>query len=204
MIKNEFPATDISQDSILVNDVQSSNNRHSISIRNQFLRVVWNLTWAIFASWTPPSLRLWRLALIRLFGGRVNWSANVYGSVRIWYPKNLVMDRYACLGPRVTCYCVALIHLKPYAVVSQGSHLCTGTHDVDDDDFPLIAKPIVIGRNAWVAADAFVGPGVSLGDGSVLGARGVLFKNAAAKEIYVGNPARRVRERRTNGKSNSE
>lgn len=186
-----------SPNSILdVDGTESSDSRFQLSNTNKYLRLIWNLTWALFASWTPPALRVWRIALIRLFGGRVDWSANVYGSAHIWYPLNLVMESRACLGPRVTCYCVAMIHLKSDAVVSQGSHLCTGTHDVDEHDFPLLAKPIVIGRRAWVAADAFVGPGVSIGDRAVLGARAVLFKDIPPNEIFIGNPARRIRERR--------
>ena len=73
---------------------------------------------------------------------------------------------------------MAPITLGEHAIVSQGSHLCSGTHDIDDQHFQLQARPIVIGAHAWVAAEAFVGPGVTIGEAAVLGARAVLFKNA--------------------------
>jgi len=90
---------------------------------------------------------------------------------------------------------MAPISLGSYALVSQGAYLCAGTHDVDDPNFQLVTKPILIGNNAWVAAEAFVGPGVTIGNGAVLGARAVTFKNLDDGVIYVGNPARSVRKR---------
>jgi len=81
------------------------------------------------------------------------------------------------------------------AVVSQGACLCGGTHDISDEDFQLVTKPIVIGARAWVAADAFIGPGVTIGEGAVVGARAVMFKDAEPFGVYVGNPAALIKKR---------
>ena len=105
------------------------------------------------------------------------------------------MEEQAALGPNVICYCMATIHLKKRAIVSQRATLCAGTHDIDDPEFQLVTKPIVIGENAWVAAEAFVGPGVIVSEGAVLGARGVTFKNLEKMQVYGGNPARKIRAR---------
>jgi putative colanic acid biosynthesis acetyltransferase WcaF len=85
--------------------------------------------------------------------------------------------------------------LGAYAVISQGAYLCAGTHDVDDPNFQLTTRPISIGERAWIAADAFVGPGVRVGEGAVLGARGVAFKDLEPWTIYAGNPALERRKR---------
>nr|WP_236840907.1 hypothetical protein [Bradyrhizobium sp. CCGE-LA001] len=87
------------------------------------------------------------------------------------------------------------IILEPFALVSQGAHLCGGTHDVNDSEFKLITRPISIGSNAWIAAEAFVGPGVTVGVGAILGARAVAMRDLNPWGIYVGNPARFVRYR---------
>jgi putative colanic acid biosynthesis acetyltransferase WcaF len=60
---------------------------------------------------------------------------------------------------------------------------------VSDPHFQLIAEPITIGKNGWIAAEAFVGPGVTIGDGAVLGARGVTFHDLDPWTINIGNPA---------------
>lgn len=133
--------------------------------------------------------------VLRLFGARLGRDVRVYGSARIWYPANLGMGDHAVIGPRVICYCLAPVVLGDYATVSQGAHLCAGTHDIDDADFQLQARPIAIGCKAWIATEAFVGPGVSVGDGAVLGARGVTVRDLAAWTVYAGNPCKPVRQR---------
>lgn len=106
------------------------------------------------------------------------------------------MEDHSCLGPQVNCYNIATVTLRRYAVVSQGAHLCAGSHLIDDDQFQLIAKPIEISDYAWIAVDAFVGPGVKIGEGAVLGARGVTFTNLSPWTVYFGNPALEKRSRR--------
>lgn len=168
----------------------------SFSIKHRLFRAVWSITWFLLASWTPPPLHRWRVFLLRLFGAKIGTGVRVWGSTRIWYPPNLKLGDYAVLGWKVNCYNQGRIVLEPYAVVSQFSHLVSGTHDVDDPNFQLYTRPILVGRYAWIASDSFVGPGVTVGEGAVLGARAVTFKNLAPWTIYVGNPIRSVRNRK--------
>ena len=159
-------------------------------------RLAWSVVWGLFGIWTPAPLRAWRRFLVRLFGGRIAATANIYGGVRIWMPRNLTLDDHACLGPGVDCYCMDQITLGAHALVSQNAFLCGGTHDVDDPDFPLRVGPIVVGPHAWVAARAMVGPGVSLGEGAVLGGGAVTFRDLEPWTVYTGNPATALRRRR--------
>jgi putative colanic acid biosynthesis acetyltransferase WcaF len=99
------------------------------------------------------------------------------------------------LGPRVFCYNAALIALGAAAVVSRGAHLCSATHDYTDPHFRVVERPITIGPQSWVAADAFVGPGVVIGEGAIVGARAVAVKNIPPWTVWVGNPAKQVSTR---------
>jgi putative colanic acid biosynthesis acetyltransferase WcaF len=90
---------------------------------------------------------------------------------------------------------MAAITLGQYATVSQGTHLCAGSHDINDENFQLIARPIDIGDYAWIAAEAFVGPGVVIGTGAVVGARCVVFSRLEPWTVYIGNPAEAVKAR---------
>jgi putative colanic acid biosynthesis acetyltransferase WcaF len=168
----------------------------SFPLRHRLLRAAWIGCWGLLASWTPPMLHGWRRTLLRLFGASVAKTARIHGSVRVWYPPNLTLGDNALVGPGVHCYSMAPIRIGADAVVSQRAHLCAGTHDVDDPHFQLKAMPIEIGAGAWVATEAFVGPGVAIGEGAVLGARGVTVKDLDAWGIYAGNPARFIRTRR--------
>lgn len=167
----------------------------SHSMRSRVERALWTLVWYGLGIWTPVPFHAWRRMLARLFGADVAPSARIYPGVKIWQPHNLAMKARSCLGPRVNCYSVARITLDEYALVSQYAYLCTGTHDIDDPDFQLVARPIYVGRNAWVATEAFVGPGVSVNTGAVLGARAVAMKDLAPWTVYAGNPATPRRKR---------
>jgi putative colanic acid biosynthesis acetyltransferase WcaF len=171
----------------------------SFALRNRVIRLLWRVVWFALASWSPPQFRGWRRLILRAFGAQIAPTADIYSSVRIWLPSNLEMGEYSNLGPGVNCYSMDKITLAAYASVSQGAHLCTGTHDIDDRNFQLVTKPIVIGENAWVAAEAFVGPGVRIGEGAVLGARAVTFTDLEANMIYIGNPAKPIRRRWSDG-----
>lgn len=167
----------------------------SFPLRHRLFRLVWGIAWLLLARWTPPPLHRWRAWLLRRFGARIAPGARVYGAARIWYPPNLTMGRYATLGPGADCYNQAPIVIGERAIVSQGAFLCAGTHDIRDPDFQLVTRPIAIGARAWIAADAFVGPGVSVGEGAVLGARGVAMRDLDPWQVYAGNPARHLKPR---------
>jgi putative colanic acid biosynthesis acetyltransferase WcaF len=159
-------------------------------------RAVWNMTWLLLAAWTPPPMHPWRRLLLNLFGARISKGARVYGSARIWYPPNLEMGKGAVLGWHVHCYTMDKIILEDFAEVAQFNHLVTGTHDTESDKFQLYTKPIRICSHAWIASGCFIGPGVVVNEGAVLGARGVTFKDLEPWTIYGGNPARPIRPRR--------
>lgn len=160
----------------------------SFSLANRLQRLAFAIAWLLLCRWNPPQFRRWRAAVLRLFGARMAPDANVYPSVRIWLPANLVMHAGATLGPGVQCYNMAPITLEPGAIISQRVFLCAGTHDIRDPEMQLLARPITVGARAWVAAEAFVGPGVTIGEGAVLGARAVATRNLDSWTVYAGNP----------------
>ncbi|UTV30463.1 hypothetical protein [Photobacterium atrarenae] len=163
--------------------------------QNKFARTCWSLVYYTLFRLSPTPLFGFRRQLLRFFGARIGNQANIYPSAQIWLPANLEMASGATLGPRVQVYNQGYIKIGKNAIVSQGAHLCASTHDYDDPLHPLVLAPVTIGANAWVCADAFIGPGVDVGEGAVIGARSVLMKTAAAWQVYAGNPARAIKQR---------
>jgi putative colanic acid biosynthesis acetyltransferase WcaF len=168
----------------------------SFTVGNRLFRVVWGAAWLLLARWTPAPLHGWRRLVLRAFGARVAPGVQVYGSVRIWHPGNLEIGENTMIGRSVTVYNQGRITIGARTMISQRAHLCASTHDVNDPHFQLQLRPIRIGNQCWVAAEAFVGPGVTMSDGAVLGARGALFTDAEPMGIYRGNPATKVKIRR--------
>ncbi len=178
------------------NDAEFRSANDPFRRTHKLLRLVWGFVWAVGASWTPPSFWRWRRFLLRLFGASMGEKADVRAGARVWYPPNLVMEDETLLANGVNCYNQAKITVCMGSIVSQGAHLCSGSHDVDRADFAHYALPITIDAGAWIAAEAFVGPGVTVGAGAVLGARGVAFRSLDPQTIYAGNPAKAIRRRK--------
>ena len=157
-------------------------------------RVVWNVAAALlFRPFITPVFRKWRLLLLRLFGAQVEWDANVYASVKIWAPWRLRMGHRTCLGPEVICYNQDWVVLEDDAIVSQYSYLCTAGHDTshaNTADEGLITAPIVLRNGAWIGSRAFVGMGVEIGKGAVVGATASVYKNVEPWTVVGGNPAK--------------
>ena len=167
----------------------------SFSLGNRLFRVVWALAWFLLARFTPPPLHAWRRLVLRAFGARIAAGARVHASVAIWHPGNLEIGSGALVGPGARLYNQGAIRIGARTVISQRAHLCASSHDVNDPHFQLVLRPVTIGEGCWVAAEAFVGPGVTMGDRSVLAARGALFRDTGPDEIWSGNPAALLKRR---------
>lgn len=161
----------------------------SFSLANRLIRVAWMASWLLLARFTPPPLHGWRRLLLRAFGAQVGRGARVHASVKIWLPANLELGEHALVGPGARLYNQGRIAIGARSVVSQRAHLCASTHDIHDPHFQLVCRPITVGAGCWIAAEAFVGPGVTVGDGAVIGARAALFEDAKTGGVYTGNPA---------------
>jgi len=169
--------------------------------KRQAVRLFWRITWLISTFFLPSSLgQEWKRFILRCFGAKISSKAVVYSSAKIFMPWNLEMHDFSCLAPGVDCYNAAPIVLESYATVSQRVYLCTASHNISSTAHEQIANPIRIGKYAWVAAEAFVGPGVTIGEGAVVGARAVVFRNVKPWNVVVGNPAKFIKRRVINEK----
>lgn len=181
--------------SAIPDEIISRRNAANFPLQHKLIRVLFRAVWLLFASWTPPQLRRWRLLLLRLFGAQVHPQASVRGGAKIWYPPNLEMAANSVLADGVECYNMARISLGEGAIVSQRAFLCGGTHDYTRATNPLVTRPIEIGARAWVCAEAFVSPGCVVSEGCVVGARSVVSGVLEPWGVYAGNPAQKVKTR---------
>lgn len=165
------------------------------SLWNKIGRYLWGWVWLLLFRPSPGFAYGWRRFLLRAFGATIGQQAVIHRSAKIWAPWNLRMAPLSCIGEHVDCYSGALITLGFRAVISQYSILCAASHDYEADGMPGFQKPIQIGDHAWVAADVYVGPGVSIGEGAVVGARSSVYKDVPAWTVVGGNPARVLKAR---------
>jgi putative colanic acid biosynthesis acetyltransferase WcaF len=193
MSATETRATEFESDFTIRHSGESETRRTLprayVSSTNKVMRALWHVCWLFLYRPTPRPLHGWRRILLRAFGARIGDGAHPYPRARIWAPWNLVMQEHRCMSDDVDCYCVATITLGAHATVSQYSYLCSASHDYRDATLPLVAAPITIESEAWVAADVFVGPGVRIGEGAVVGARSSVFHDVSPWTLVAGSPA---------------
>lgn len=166
--------------------------------RGEYLRrFAWHIVQATLIRFSPGRAMGWRRFWLRAFGASVGKSSGIRPTTRIVHPWLLTLGDFAMLGDNVTVYNLGRVTLGEHSVVSQNTHLCAGTHDYTKPELPLIRSTITIGRGVWVCADAFIGPGVSIGDNAVVGARSVVTRDVEPGVVVAGNPAKVIKQRPT-------
>ncbi|MDA0802127.1 MAG: DapH/DapD/GlmU-related protein [Planctomycetota bacterium] len=165
------------------------------STREKVGRVLWGVVQATLFRWTFHNWYGVRRGLLGLFGAQLHSTARVRASVRIECPWNLSIGADSAIGDRAIIYCLGPVTIGARVTISQHAHLCAGSHDYRSRLMPLLRPPIAIGDDAWIAADAFVGPSVTVGEGAILGARAVALKSVPPWSISLGNPAHVVKPR---------
>lgn len=158
------------------------------------IRVFWMLCRPLLRI-IPRFLYEWRNRVLRLFGAKIGKDVRLYPTVDIFFPWNLEIGDEVTIGDKVQLYSLGKIRIGDGTMISYGAHFCAGTHDYTRRNLPLLKPEIRLGRGIWVCAEAFVGPGIEVGDYSIIGARAALFKSFPACSIIGGNPARRIKER---------
>ncbi len=157
-------------------------------------RALWALVqplWRLSPRWCWA----WRCWLLRWFGARIGPAVRFYPAARIHQPWNLVIGPRSTIAWGVTLYALGPIRIGADVVISQGAHLCAGSHDIRDPGFPLRKLSITVADAVWIAAEAFIGPDVTLAERAVVGARAVVMRDVPAGAVVAGNPARVVGQR---------
>lgn len=174
-------------------DPAAFRNPHRLG--NKLGRVLWNVAYRLLFRPTPARLLVrWRAALLRLFGARLGrvW---IHPRARVWAPWLLVAGDDVYIDEGAYVYNPFGVEIGDRVIISMEAFLCTASHDHERPDYPLVGGRIVIGSDTWLAAQVFVGPGVTVGDGSVVGARSCVVRDVPPWSVAAGNPAKVVRER---------
>lgn len=151
----------------------------------------------LFSTWLPGSK--WRAALLRLFGARIGRGVVIKPRVLVKFPWRLSIGEHSWIGESVWIDNLAEVSIGDHACISQGTYICTGSHDWASESFDLIVTPIAIGAKAWIGAKSLVAPGCEVGEGTVLTLGSVATGYLEPWMIYSGWPAIPVKHRVSNG-----
>ncbi|WP_457576946.1 putative colanic acid biosynthesis acetyltransferase [Desulfomarina sp.] len=174
--------------------IKINRSSRKYSAKELVARQIWNIIRPLFLFSPRPFFR-WRRFLLRLFGARIGKEVHIYNTVSIFMPWNLEIGDWSSIGEHAYIYNLGKITIGKKATISHRSHLCAGTHDYTHSTLPLLKPPIIILNDTWVCADAFIGPGVTISEGVVVGARAVVTKDVKPWTVVAGNPAKPVKKR---------
>lgn len=172
-----------------------SHFKSEFNFSHKVLRAFWRLVYILFFRFSPAPFHIWRRFLLRLFGAHIGGKILIYPSAEIWVPWNLSIGDRSVIGPNVILYNVDKIKIAEDVTISQNSHLCTASHNIESVSRELQHAPIIINKGAWIFADAFLSMGVRVGEGAIIGARCVVAKSVDSRNVVVGNPAVVIKKR---------
>ena len=162
-----------------------------------FVEALWWVARSLFfAGWFPLPSAL-RCAVLRMFGARIGSHVVIRSRVNVTFPWRLEIGNHVWIGEEVLLLSLAPLKIGNHVCLSQRAFLCTGSHDIRSEAFSLVTRPIVIEDHCWIAAGAFVGPGVTVGRHSVCAAGSITLRDVPPESIASGNPSQ-ARFRDTN------
>ena len=165
--------------------------------RPAWLVQLWWLVQAVLFRPSPQVMFGWRRFLLRLFGAHIGRQVLVRSTASVTYPWKVSIGDYSWIGDDACLYSLSEIVIGSNTVISQRSYLCAAAHDTTRPTFDMTGAPIHIGDQAWIAADVFIAPGVTIGRGCVVGARSAVFHDLPAGMVCYGSPAVPVKPRAT-------
>ncbi len=168
-----------------------------ISFRGRSIFVVqlWWVVQATLFGMSPQFMFGWRRFLLKLFGAEIGVGVLIRPSAHVTYPWKVKIGDRVWIGDHAELYSLGEIVIGSDVVISQKSYLCAATHDYTKPSFDMMDQKIIIEDQAWIATDVFIAPGVSIGRGSVIGARSSVFSDMPEGMVCIGNPARPVKPR---------
>tara|TARA_B110000211_G_C14056951_1_gene543781 strand:- start:1354 stop:1902 length:549 start_codon:yes stop_codon:yes gene_type:complete len=169
--------------------------KDKINLKIKLKSKIWQLlSFFLFIPFSGRLFNGYRNFILRIFGAEIGKGSIIYASAKVLAPWNLVVGDNTCIGPGVKLHLDKTI-IGSKVTISQGTYLCSGSHDVNYFNTPFISEPIVIKDFAWVAAESFIMMGVTIGEGAVVGARSCVFKDVDPWTIIGGNPAKFIKKR---------
>lgn len=163
--------------------------------RSAMVVQLWWLVQATLFACSPQCFFGWRRWLLRLFGAHIGKNVLIRSSAKITFPWKVKIGDYAWVGDEVTLYSLGEIEIGAKAVISQRSYLCTAGHDYTLANFNIYTHKVTVGEQAWIASDVFIAPGVSVGRGTVVGARSSVFADLPEMMVCWGAPAKPIKQR---------
>ncbi|MEL6944080.1 MAG: putative colanic acid biosynthesis acetyltransferase [Bacteroidota bacterium] len=156
---------------------------------------LWWLVQSLLFKPSPQFMFGWRRWLLKAFGAKIAKGVRLRPSMHTQFPWKVSIGENSWIGDEVVLYSLGEIEIGKDVVISQRSYICTGSHDYNKEGFDIYAQKITIEDECWLATDVYVAPNITIGRGTVVGARSSVFNDLPAGIIAIGSPAKKIKDR---------
>lgn len=171
---------------------------NTMSGKEKLKNLIWHFVNVTLFKYSPSHFsifRKYRVALLRLFGAKVEWTVSVHPTAKIDYPWNLTMGEKSSIGEKCWIYAMDSIFVGKLSCIGKDVYLLTGSHNINSSTFDLVTKPIFISDGCWISTGGRILPGITLGSYSVVAAGAVVVKDVEPWTVVGGNPAKPIKKR---------
>jgi putative colanic acid biosynthesis acetyltransferase WcaF len=159
------------------------------------VELIWYLCKCVLFLTPMPFPTAFKCAVLRLFGAQIGRGVIIKPRVNIYFPWKLSVGDFAWIGEEVFILNFEPVTIGAHACVSQRAFLCTGNHDYRKPDMPYRNAPIIVEDGAWIGAQCFVGPGVTVGNEAVITAGSIVARSQPHRKVCGGNPCVVIKDR---------
>ena len=125
--------------------------------------------------------------------------SHISTGVRLLYPQGITLGDNVGIPRDITLDGRGGIEIGDGTMIGFESIILTATHSSQGEEpirrQGMFCAPIKIGRNVWTGARVIIMPGITIGDGAIIGANSVVTKDVPANTVYGGVPANFIRKR---------
>lgn len=165
------------------------------SVSEKIKQRLWEIIQGTVFRYSPFFARKFRVFLLNLFGAKISYSCSVESTAFIYHPWKLSMGFKSSLGRNSYISCEGGVNIGQYVCVGRDVNILSGSHNISSKLFEMIISPITIKDGAWIATGAYVLPGISIGNSSVVGAASMVTKDVPDNMVAAGNPVRLIKKR---------
>lgn len=139
--------------------------------------------------------RSFRKICLKLGGAKINKKSVIYRNTEVLKPRGLKVGKRSQIGWHCLLDARGGLEIGSNVVIASYSKIIAGTHDINSKDFKGCVKKTIINDRAWICTNAIILPGITIGEGAVVGAGAVVTKDVPPYCVVAGNPARIIKER---------
>jgi len=181
-----------------VNEIESvwlKPSKSAFDTKTKLKLALWMLTKNTVFKFSPHKMNKFRLIILNLFGAKIKSNCFISPQATIYMPWNLSMENNSAIDFDAFVYNIDKVTIGKFVSISYKVNINTASHDIEDQYFSLITKPIIINDGVFIGTESYISPGVEIGSMAVIGARSVVTKNMPKNMVCIGHPCKAIKER---------